>query len=115
MEYKSFLYPAVSWGKARPVFAKVEHPHGELFPRVGFIVTNMTLPRRAVVRFYKKRGAAATERLAKQERGQFGVLRSGRDGSVSAARPAGADKPSTATPQNDQNEPHYHPQEARAI
>jgi hypothetical protein len=32
--------------------AKVEHHAGELFPRVGFIVTNLPLPSRAVVRFY---------------------------------------------------------------
>jgi hypothetical protein len=30
----------------------------ELFPRVGFIVTNLSLPSRAVVRFYNKRGTA---------------------------------------------------------
>jgi hypothetical protein len=29
------------------VVAKVEHHAGELFPRVGFIVTNLTLPNRA--------------------------------------------------------------------
>ena len=29
-----------------------------MFPRVGFIVTNLTLPSRAVVRFYNKRGTA---------------------------------------------------------
>src|SRR3989442_15673948 len=40
------------------VVAKVEHHAGELFPRVGFIVTNMALPSRAVVRFYDKRGTA---------------------------------------------------------
>jgi Transposase DDE domain group 1 len=40
------------------VVAKVEHHQGELFPRVGFIVTNLTLPSRAVVRFYNKRGTA---------------------------------------------------------
>ena len=38
--------------------AKVEHHVGELFPRVGFIVTSLTLPNRAVVRFYNKRGTA---------------------------------------------------------
>jgi hypothetical protein len=38
--------------------AKVEHHAGELFPRVGFIVTNLPLPNRAVVRFYNKRGTA---------------------------------------------------------
>lgn len=31
---------------------------GELFPRVGFIVTNLSLPSRAIVRFYNKRGTA---------------------------------------------------------
>jgi hypothetical protein len=40
------------------VVAKVEHHQGELFPRVGFIVTNLSLPSRAVVRFYNKRGTA---------------------------------------------------------
>jgi hypothetical protein len=57
-EYKSFLYRADSWGTARRVVAKVEHHAGELFARVGFIVTNLTLPSRAVVRFYNKRGTA---------------------------------------------------------
>jgi hypothetical protein len=38
--------------------AKVEHHAGELFPRVGFIVTNLELPSRALVRFYNKRGTA---------------------------------------------------------
>ena len=58
VEYKGFLYQAESWKTARRVVAKVEHHPGELFPRVGFIVTNMTLPSRAVVRFYNKRGTA---------------------------------------------------------
>ena len=38
--------------------AKVEHHVGELFPRVGFILTNLPLQNRAVVRFYNKRGTA---------------------------------------------------------
>ena len=46
--YKSFLYQAASWKTAHRVVAKVEHRAGELFPRVGFIVTNLTLPSRAV-------------------------------------------------------------------
>jgi hypothetical protein len=58
VEYKSFLYQAASWKGARRVVAKVEHHLGELFPRVGFIVTNLGLPSRAVVRFYNKRGTA---------------------------------------------------------
>jgi len=40
------------------VVAKVEHHRGELFPRVGFIVTNLGLPSPAVARFYNKRGTA---------------------------------------------------------
>jgi len=36
----------------------VDSHAGELFPRVGFIVTHPTLPSRAVVRFYNKRGTA---------------------------------------------------------
>jgi hypothetical protein len=56
--YKSFLYQAESWTKARRVVAKVEFHAGELFPRVGFIVTNLETDSRAVVRFYNKRGTA---------------------------------------------------------
>jgi hypothetical protein len=40
------------------MLAEVEHHLGELFPRVGFIVTNRTLPSSSVVRFYNKRGTA---------------------------------------------------------
>ena len=56
--HKGFLYQAESWKTARRVVAKVEFHAGELFPRVGFIVTNMTLPSRALVRFYNQRGTA---------------------------------------------------------
>jgi hypothetical protein len=56
--YKGFLYQAASWKTARRVVAKVEFHVGELFPRVGFIVTNTQLRNRAVVRFYNKRGQA---------------------------------------------------------
>ena len=58
VRYKSSQYQADRWTTARRVVAKVEHHAGELFPRVGFIVTNLTLPSRAVVRFYNKRGTA---------------------------------------------------------
>ncbi len=58
VRYKGFLYQAASWSTARRVVAKVEFHAGELFPRVGFIVTNLELPSRAVVRFYNKRGTA---------------------------------------------------------
>ena len=56
--YKGFLYQAASWKTARRVVAKVEFHFGELFPRVGFIVTNLATDSRAVVRFYNKRGTA---------------------------------------------------------
>ncbi|MGA2329974.1 MAG: IS1380 family transposase [Bryobacteraceae bacterium] len=56
--YKGFLYRAESWSKARRVVAKVEFHAEELFPRVGFIVTNLETDSRAVVRFYNKRGTA---------------------------------------------------------
>jgi Transposase DDE domain group 1 len=49
--YKGFLYQAASWKTARRVVAKVEFHAGELFPRVGFIVTNLETSSRAVVRF----------------------------------------------------------------
>ncbi|MBM3790260.1 MAG: IS1380 family transposase, partial [Acidobacteria bacterium] len=47
-----------SWKTARRVVAKIEFHCGELFPRVGFIVTNLETDSRAVVRFYNKRGTA---------------------------------------------------------
>ena len=58
IRYQSFLYRAASWTKARRVVAKVESHCGELFPRVGLIVTNLTASNRTVVRFYNKRGIA---------------------------------------------------------
>ncbi len=38
--------------------AKVDFYCGELFPRVGFIVSNLETGSRTVVRFYSKRGTA---------------------------------------------------------
>ena len=56
--YDDFWYRAGSWDRARRVVAKVEWHRGELFPRVGFIVTNMTAGPEGVVRFYNGRGTA---------------------------------------------------------
>jgi hypothetical protein len=56
--YASFRYRAGSWDQARRVVAKVEWHTGELFPRVGFIVTNLKWPTKRVVRFYNRRGTA---------------------------------------------------------
>jgi len=58
VRYADFLYRANSWGRARRVVAKVEWHKGELFPRVGFIVTNLSRPAKRVVRFYNLRGTA---------------------------------------------------------
>jgi hypothetical protein len=54
--YASFTYQAGSWSRPRRVIAKVEWHPGELYPRVGFIVTNMSRPAENVVAFYNKRG-----------------------------------------------------------
>ena len=56
--YESFRYQAASWDKPRRVVAKVEWHKGELFPRVGFIVTNLRRKAEGVVKFYNKRGVA---------------------------------------------------------
>jgi hypothetical protein len=42
--HANFSYQAGSWTKPRRVIAKVEWHPGELYPRVGFIVTNMSRP-----------------------------------------------------------------------
>ena len=54
--YANFHYRAASWSKLRRVVAKVEWHPGELYPRVGFIVTNMARVAENVVAFYNKRG-----------------------------------------------------------
>ena len=46
---------AGSCNKPRRVIAKVEWHPGELYPRVGIIVTNMSRPAENVVAFYNKR------------------------------------------------------------
>jgi len=56
--YASFSYRAASWMKSRQVVAKVEWHPGELYPRVGFIVTNLSRPAERVVAFYNQRGTA---------------------------------------------------------
>ena len=53
-----FAYQAQSWNVPRRAVAKVEWHQGELFPRVGFIVTNLSYPTNGIVRFYNGRGTA---------------------------------------------------------
>ncbi len=56
--YANFSYQAGSWNLKRRVVAKVEWHPGELVPRVGFIVTNLSRPAERVVAFYNQRGKA---------------------------------------------------------
>jgi len=56
--YANFTYQAGSWNRKRRVVAKVEWHPGELVPRVGFIVTNLSRPAERVVAFYNRRGTA---------------------------------------------------------
>jgi hypothetical protein len=56
--YHDFFYQAASWKSPRRVVAKVEWHPGELFPRVGFIVTNLSAKPQGVVHFSNGRGIA---------------------------------------------------------
>jgi hypothetical protein len=58
VSYHDFAYQAQSWNVSRRVVAKAEWHQGELFPRVGFIVTNLGYPPKGIVRFYNGRGTA---------------------------------------------------------
>ena len=58
VRYRSIQHQAASWDRPRRVIAKVAHHLGELFPRMGFIVTTLTGTNRAVVRFYNRRATA---------------------------------------------------------
>jgi hypothetical protein len=56
--FASFSYQAQSWTRPRRVVVKVEWHQGELYPRVGFIVTNLKRPPERVSKFYNGRGTA---------------------------------------------------------
>jgi len=56
--YHDFQYQAKSWDRPRRVVAKMEWHYGELFPRVGFIITNLSAKPEGVVHFYNGRGTA---------------------------------------------------------
>jgi hypothetical protein len=58
VRYHEFNYQAGSWDRPRRVVAKVEWHRGELLPRCGFIVTNLSYPPKGVTRFYNGRGTA---------------------------------------------------------
>src|SRR6202023_3525396 len=65
--YASFSYQAQSWKKPRRVVAKVDGHPGGLYPRVGFIVTNLARPAERLVAFYNQRGTA--EQCIKEGKG----------------------------------------------
>ena len=56
--YEDFQYQAASWDKPRRVICKIEWHPGELFPKIGFIVTNLPMEPDEVTRFYNRRGTA---------------------------------------------------------
>jgi hypothetical protein len=56
--HTSFSYQAQSWKRPRRIVTKVEWHPAELYPRVGFIVTNLARPAERVVAFYNHRGTA---------------------------------------------------------
>jgi len=62
--YHDFQYQAKSWNRPRRVVTKVEWHRGELFPRVGFIVTNLSAKAKGLVHFYNGRGT--TEQWIKE-------------------------------------------------
>ncbi len=71
--HASFSYQAESWGKPRRVVAKVEWHPGELYPRVGFIVTSMTRSAERVAAFYNQRGTC--EQWIKEVKGAIKWMR----------------------------------------
>jgi len=56
--YASFEYQASTWAEPRRVVAKVEWHRGEMFPKVGFVVTNLADDAADVIEFYNGRGTA---------------------------------------------------------
>lgn len=62
--YHSSRYQAKSWDRARRVAAKIKWHAGELFPRVGFVVTNLRRGPKRVIRFYN--GMVTAEQWIKE-------------------------------------------------
>ena len=54
--HREFMYQAASWERPRRVVVKMERPAGELLFQFTFIVTNLTLQPKSVVRLYCQRG-----------------------------------------------------------
>ena len=62
--HASFSYQAGSWSRKWRVVARVEWHPGELTPRVGFIVSNLTRPTNRIAAFCNQRGT--TEQWIKE-------------------------------------------------
>jgi hypothetical protein len=80
MWYLDFFYQAVSWKSPRRVVAKVEWHQvawhqGELFSRVGFIVTNLSAKPKGVVHF--SNGRRIAEQWIKERKSAVKWARSG--------------------------------------
>jgi len=56
--HASFRYHARSWNMPRRVVAKVEWPPNELYPQVGFVVTNLSRPAERILAFHNQRSTA---------------------------------------------------------
>ena len=104
--YASLGYQAGSWDRKRWVVAKVEWHPGEPFPRVEFIVTNLTRPAARVVAFYNQRGSAEQRIKVGQDRGEVDLPVLPRK--ESQRGPAPASRPSLQPVQF-----HAHPRPAR--
>jgi hypothetical protein len=95
--YASFTYQVGSWAKPHRVVPKVEWHPGELYPRAGFIATNMARPSETLFAFYKQAQHVRTM----DQRGQSGKtnpnrsrlsasLRTCPGGCLRVSRPSGA-------------------------
>jgi hypothetical protein len=82
--HSSFSYQGGSWNKPRRVVAKVEWHHGELCPRVGFILSNLARSAERVVAFYNHRGTC--EQYIKEGKGAIRWSLSCRSFAANAAR-----------------------------
>jgi hypothetical protein len=56
VRFVGLTYQAASWSKPRRVASNIKWYRDELFPRVGFLVTNSRLSAKEVVRIYNGRG-----------------------------------------------------------
>jgi len=89
--YDRFLYRAASWSTPRRVVTKAKWHAGELYPRAGFIVTNLRRDQEDVVRFNNGWGGAGGRRAVDQAGEERGEL-----ASAEPARLRGQPRPAAA-------------------